>query len=60
MSYLLPVAINSKVIVSIPPFTGLATIIGLIPENKKIGAKIINMTKIAKQKPMKNFSQKPL
>jgi hypothetical protein len=35
----------------VPDFTGFFTIIGLIPENRKIGASMIKISKSAKQNP---------
>jgi hypothetical protein len=49
--YELPVAINSKSIVKDAYFTGFFIIIGFMPENKKIGASIININPSAKQNP---------
>jgi len=52
-----PVAISSISIVSKPDLTGFLTIIGLIPENRKIGANITKIRRSAKQNPCNIFSQ---
>jgi len=39
-----------------PCLTGFFTIIGLIPENRKMGARITKIKKRAKQKPYRVFS----
>ena len=46
-----PFEFNSKNIESWPEVTGFLTIMGLIPENNKIGAKITTINPNAKQKP---------
>ena len=43
-----------------PLMTGLFTIMGFIPENNKIGARITKINAKAKQKPWKNFSYQGL
>ena len=49
--YELPVAINSKSIVKVPYLTGFLIIIGLIPEKRNIGARMMKINRKAKQKP---------
>lgn len=48
---------SSKSMVSMPDFAGFLAMTGLIPENRKIGAKMMKMRASAKQKPLPIFSQ---
>lgn len=51
---------SSRSIVRIPFLTAFLTMIGLIPENRKIGARMTKMSPRAKQKPCKIFSEASL